>query len=244
MKRLIALLLCLLSFAFPAAAKPIVSDLSNYEINIQTSFSGTELILFGARNDAGDIVVVVRGPERNAIVRRKKQTFGMWINGGSQSFQHIPSFYAIASSRPFEDITKSTYFPALGIGFQEAIGPAALSNNTDPKSVAARALLQDLRQKRLYGTASGEVTFVGETLFKATIPFPDDTPRGAYTAEVYLFSGGLLTGAEVLPINVRKIGFDARVYNASQHHPFLYGFVAVAIALLGGWLASTLFSRF
>jgi uncharacterized protein (TIGR02186 family) len=239
------LLTLLLLFIAPTAiGKPLVADISSHEITIHTSFEGTELMLFGARNAAGDIVVVIRGPRRDATIRRKEQVGGMWINRTEEVFGGIPGFYAMAASKPLEEIQKSIYFQPLGIGFEEAVSSGPLMEMPrGERKVFARALLRDLRAKRLYAILPGKVTFIGETLFKATVPFPDNMPRGDYTAEVYLFSGGTLVGMQTTPIHVYKSGFDAFIYETAHRHPLLYGLVAVMLALFSGWAVSSIFEK-
>ncbi len=234
-----------------AQAKPLVSDISSHSITIHTAFEGTELMLFGARGESGDIVVVVRGPEFKTTVRRKEKVWGMWINREKEKFYHVPGFYALASSRPFEEISKSIYFRALGIGYEDAIRPyfppltdKVLDIDKESREREfAHALLRFLRTESLYSRTPGTVQFMGETLFKTTIPFPDNMPRGVYTAEVYLFSEGELIGMQSTPIQVKKSGFDAFVYEAAQERGYIYGMIAIALALLFGWSASVLFQR-
>ena len=238
------ILLLLLFCAAPALAKPLVADISSHEITIQTSFEGTELMLFGARNAAGDIVVVIRGPERDAIVRRKEQVAGMWINRTQEAFFNVPGFYAMAASRPYEEIPRSVYFRTLGIGFEEALTPGGIMEKpTGDREAFMRALLRDLRVKWLYAKLPSKVSFIGETLFKATVPFPDNMPRGDYTAEAYLLSGGEVVGMQTIPIHVYKVGFDAFVFEAAHKYPLLYGLMAVLLALVIGWTVSALFEK-
>ena len=85
-----------------AQAQAIVADLSAHEIAITAGFSGTELLLFGATDGEGDVIVVVRGPATTMSVRRKSRVLGIWINTESLRFRDVPSFYRVASSRPIE----------------------------------------------------------------------------------------------------------------------------------------------
>ncbi len=62
------------------AQQSLVSDISSHRIGITSSFTGTELLLFGALGEAGDVVVVVRGPDQKVTVRRKERVAGIWIN--------------------------------------------------------------------------------------------------------------------------------------------------------------------
>ena len=105
MKRLF-LLLGLLCTAFapqPARAQALVADLSSHLIAITAGFAGTELLLFGATEGEGDVVVLVRGPDSDVAVRRKARVAGIWLNTESLSFANVPSYYRVASSKPLDE---------------------------------------------------------------------------------------------------------------------------------------------
>jgi uncharacterized protein (TIGR02186 family) len=231
-------LLLLLLLPLGASAKPLVADLSQYRIEIDSSFNGTRLLLFGARNDTGDIVVVVRGPERTFTVRRKERVAGIWMNHRERHFDDVPTYYALASSRPFSDMRHTELFKPLRIGLKEA----AMENGIgDP--VFAAALIEREQASQLYTHEPQKISFMGESLFKLAIPFPDNIPGGDYSADVYLFNDGKLTGMQSIPIHVEKTGFDAWVYDFAQTHSVIYGLLAVLIAVGMGWGASSLMRR-
>ena len=89
MHRFILLLFLFAFISNASQAKPLVADLSQYRIEIDSGFTGTRLLLFGSRNEIGDIVVVVRGPEKNFSVRKKERILGMWINRQENKFRNI-----------------------------------------------------------------------------------------------------------------------------------------------------------
>src|SRR4051812_28754135 len=113
-RAVLSLLLILLPL--PALSAPLVADLSNYRIDIDSGFSGTRIFLFGARNDNGDIVVVVRGPYKDYIVRKKEEIGGIWINRERMKFFGVPDFYAIGASRKLSEVEQGSAFRQLGIG--------------------------------------------------------------------------------------------------------------------------------
>jgi uncharacterized protein (TIGR02186 family) len=98
------------------ATKPVlVPDVSQRDIEIQYSFTGANLLLFGAilypqgrlPNDdkPTDIVVVVKGPTQSILVREKDKLGGLiWVNANRLRYRSAPSFYAIASSKPIEQM--------------------------------------------------------------------------------------------------------------------------------------------
>src|SRR5437764_3846541 len=63
----------------PARADGVVADLSSHLIAITTGFTGASVVLFGATEGRGDIIAVVRGPEREMTVWRKGKVAGIWV---------------------------------------------------------------------------------------------------------------------------------------------------------------------
>jgi uncharacterized protein (TIGR02186 family) len=236
----LALALALIS---PANASPIVADLSNYTISMDAGFNGTRLFVFGARGDSGDVVVVIRGENKNYIVRKKEEFAGMWINKDRMKFLDMPNFYAIASSKPLSEMEEEALFTQLGIGENSlSIAPTDLSKIARFNDFEA-AFLDYQHEKKLYSEKPEPINFIEETLFKTTIDFSDNIPAGNYTAEIYLLSDGEVVGMQSTPITVVKSGIDAFIYNFAHNSPALYGIVAILLALSAGWGAGRLFEN-
>ena len=69
---------CVFVPADSARANSLVADLSRHLVAITTGFVGTDVLLFGATDDAGDVVVIVPGPDRSVVVHRKSRVLGVW----------------------------------------------------------------------------------------------------------------------------------------------------------------------
>ena len=113
MKRgVLALLLAplLMGQARPVSKPILVPDVSQRDIEIAYSFTGADLLLFGAilypggrlpdDNKPADVVVVIKGPVQSILLREKAKVAGIWVNAARLRYSSAPSFYAIASSRP------------------------------------------------------------------------------------------------------------------------------------------------
>lgn len=218
--------------------KALVADISQYRIEIDSSFNGTRLLLFGSRNETGDIVIAVRGPEREFIVRRKERMAGMWFNRRERHFDNVPTYYALGTSKPFTNMPHTELFQSLRIGLKETVMQNGVG---DP--VFAQALIEREQAAHMYSATPEKVSFMGESLFKMVVPFPDNIMGGNYSADVYLFNDGELVSMQSIPIHVAKIGFDAWVYDFSHTHSVIYGICAILIALSIGWGASSLMRR-
>ena len=237
------LLLVLLGGPSGAAAEPLVADLSNHLIAITTGFTGADVLLFGATDGPGDIVAVVRGPTGRAIVRRKDRLFGIWVNKDATDFEEVPNFYAVASSRPLDQLLTpemaQRYRVGLGnLGIRPAEeGAAAL----DAPMLAA--LIGIKKKEQLYRPASGKVVFLGGQLFRADFHFPANVPTGTYLIEVMLVRNGKVESAQTTPLVVSKIGIGADIFEFAQRHSAAYGVVAILSALMAGWFAHLAFRR-
>ncbi len=238
-----AVALCL-GMAAPAARaqEPLVADLSSREIAINTGFTGASLLLFGAVAGEGDVVVVVRGPARREVVRRKKRVAGVWINVESVSFRDVPVFYRIATARPLAEIAPEAVLEARQLGAERLrlrrIGAAP--SGRDP---FLAALLRNKGRDRLYSDGQGKIKVIDNRLFRTDVYFPANVPTGIYTVEVMLFRAGHLVDVQLTPVTVRKVGLEADIYNFAHQHSALYGIIAILIALMAGWLAGAVFRK-
>ena len=68
-------------------------------------------------------------------------------------------------------------------------------------------------------------------------------PIGTYEVTVHLFKHGRLVSSEKTPLTVQKVGLEAKIYDFAHDHAAWYGLIAIAIALVAGWLAGVIFRR-
>jgi hypothetical protein len=57
-----------------------------------------------------------------------------------------------------------------------------------------------------------------------------------------VFEGGVVASGTA-DLVIRKTGIEARIYSTANDSPWLYGILAVVLALMAGWLASAIFRR-
>lgn len=227
--------------AMPPGPSPLVADLSEDLIAITTGFTGTEVLLFGATEGAGEIIVVVRAPESRVVVRRKERVGGVWINADSLAFDKVPGFYHIAASRPLADLLTETVLEREQIGVQNLSLPALTSATEDEIGAFATALIRNKQRAGLFNEKLGEISFLGNRLFRTQVKFPSNVPTGVYTATVYLVDNGAIIDRTDTPLQVRKTGFEANVFEFANQRSAIYGLFAIFIALVAGWFAGIVF---
>lgn len=233
-----------LSHIAPAAsATLLIADLSSTEIAITAGFSGAELLLFGAVEGKGDVVVVVRGPAHREVVRRKMRVAGIWVNGQTVAFDDVPAFYRVASTAPLDRIAGSETLAALGIGAERLRFATVGSETAATAAEFRKALLRNKRKSELYGTTIGKVSIAGGRLFRTSVSFPANVPTGTYRVEVYLFRDGRVIDRFEKPLTVQKAGIEARIFNFAHENSAMYGVIAILIALAAGWFAGVVFRK-
>lgn len=239
---LVALLAC------GAASPTLVPDVSQREVDIRYSFRGAELLLFGAivypggrpPRDPADIVVVLKGPERQIRMREKRKIAGIWVNADSMRFQSAPSFYAIASSRPVRDITDDRAAAIYELSIDNIqLSPTGFAD--DAEIARFERGLVDLQERQgLFLPQAGKVEISDGVLYRARLPLSARATVGTYTAETFLIQNGRVVAAAVREIDVRKSGFERFVAGAAQNWSLLYGLaatmMAVAMGLAAGWI--------
>ena len=224
-----------------AMARALVVDLSNKEIGITANFSGTELLLFGAVEGKGDIAVVVRGPKRREVVRRKGRIAGIWINTDSLAFENVPAFYWIATTRKLEDMVPPALLASLELGERRL---KIVAQDTSARAKGFHdALLRNKRKLGLFGGATGRVKILEDRLFRTSVTFPANVPTGIYKVEVFLFRNNRLIGSSIRPLLVHKAGIEAEIFNFAYQHAAWYGIIAIVIALMAGWAAGMVFRK-
>ncbi|MCP8940002.1 TIGR02186 family protein [Alsobacter sp. SYSU M60028] len=236
----------LLPPAAAARAETLILSLSSRRVQITQSYTGAELVIFGAierdarsvaRPGPFDIVVTVKGPRGQTVVREKTRFGPIWVNLEQRKFPLAPSTLSVLSSRDLVDIAPPEMQKRYGLGLANALG----ADNAEPRF--REALIRLKREQGLYVENPRDVTFISGDIFRAPVPVADTAPVGTYEVTVSLMSGGLELTREKTSFEVSKAGFEQTLSTAARQHPWLYGSITAAIALAFGWLASVIFRR-
>ena len=228
----------------------LVPAVSQDEVLVRQGFTGTELLLYGAildpRGQRGgaqyDIVVVLKGPTEPIRIREKDRILGIWMNAESSDFRSAPSFFAVASSRPVEEIVDERTAAIYELG-TEFIQLSPTGQIEPEKQARFSSGLVDLRQRQgLYKEDMTGVSISEQVLYQARIELPSNVVTGQYTAETFAISRGQVIASAIAEVEVRKVGFERFVEVFSQLYALWYGLAAVLLSVSMGWMAGRLFS--
>jgi uncharacterized protein (TIGR02186 family) len=241
----LAMLLAMMLTAAPARAEGLMADLSEHLIAITTAFVGADVVLFGTSDGGADIVITVVGPREDQIVRRKDRMAGIWVNRESLEFARVPSYYAVASSAPLDQIARPEVLARHELGVEhvrlEPVDPSEV--DASQVEVFRDALVRNKQRQRLYSSAPPPVSFLGPRLFRTTLNFPANVPPGIYQVQVFELEDGYVKDAQRSALVISKVGFEADVFDFAQQRAPLYGLLAIVMAVSLGWLAGVIFRR-
>ena len=236
----------MLVLADPARGNGLAADVSDRLIAITTAFVGGNVVVFGAIEETkGDIVITMQGPRQNQMVRRKSRIAGIWVNRDRVAFEDVPSFFAIAATRPLADIAGDRVRKQFGLGVDhlKLRMDDQADYDADERAAFAAALVRNKQKAGLYTETPLNVTFPGSKLFRATFSFPASVPPGLYQIEVLKLMDGQVTGALQSSLQISKVGMEADVFDFAHQRSALYGIMAIVIAVAAGWLAGVVFRR-
>jgi uncharacterized protein (TIGR02186 family) len=228
----------------------LVPEVSQHQIRVRQGFVGTELLLFGAILDPSgrsaarehDIVVVLKGPTTAVELREKQKIAGIWINADSTDFRSVPSFYALASSRPIAELVdeRTAAIYELGLDYLQ-LSPTGAIDMAEQERFAGG--LVDLRRRQgLYQEDQRGVTISEGVLYQARFAIPSNVVTGRYTAETFAIAEGRVITSAIAEIDVVKEGFEGIVATEAEDNSLLYGLFAVVLSVFMGWLAGRAFA--
>ncbi len=229
-----------------ASGQNLIADLSKHLIAITTAFTGAEVLLFGSVEEpGGDVVVLVFGPAEDVRVRRKSRVGPFWFNTDEMRFRRVPSFYAVASSKPLELLAEEDVLQRYQIGVERLHLEARPDrHHSEADLVAFRAaLIRNKQRQKLYVQSPIRVYFLGKRLFRTVVPFPANVVPGNYQVQTLYLRNGQVVQAQSNVLVVSKVGLEADIFDLARRRPAIYGLSSILIAVAAGWTASLVFAR-
>lgn len=233
-----------------AMAQGVVFANSDPLVTIHSNFTGQTMTLFGnveagqggvPATGAYDIIVLVRGPASDRIVRGRERQFGIMLNASEAVYRRLPGYYAVISSRPLdtilaEDVSADPQLSLAGLVAQTRQG-GAVDDGLDAETIRL------MSEAGLFIKSERGVSFLSNTTFATRLPLPSSVPNGLFVARAIVVANGEIVSENITSFTVRTEGFERFVARAARNNPLLYGLATVLLALATGWMGGVLFKR-
>jgi len=246
---MIRLALILLALAWPVRGEQVVAGLSQNRVAITANFDGSEILIFGAvkrettppADPPLEVVVTIAGPSVPLTVRRKERRYGIWINADAVEIDAAPSFYAVATSGPLDQVLSAVEDLRHRVSIPRAIRSVGAPAEIEDAETFTEALIRIRKASDLYQLKENTVLVSEDTLFRTSVALPANLTEGAYTTRIFLTRGGAVLDAYETRIDVQKVGLERWIYTLAHERPLIYGILSLAIAIAAGWGASAIF---
>lgn len=227
-----------------AQARPLITDISTTDVAITAGFSGASLVLFGMTDQPdGQLVIQVQGPRGTEIIRRKVNTFGLWLNREKMVFSNVPGYYDISSSAPLQDMLDDQALMQNGFGLDQLAFQPEMRKSMTEINRFNEALIQKKQLQGLFALGTHQIKHVGPQLFRSRISIPPNVPIGEYLVTTYLIRDQAVIAQDTQRLFVHQAGLTGMITNFAHHNALLYGLFAVLLAITAGWISNEIFRR-
>lgn len=209
-------------------------DVADKNVDVTTGFQGAELVVFGMLNETGDVAVLLKGPEKRVVLRRKEPVNGMWMNRSSLDFRRVPLYYDYATSRDENFLASADILREARVGLNFISFEPDTRGDTRDITEFQEALIRTQQQKGFFPLDPKGVQFTGTQLFRANFYLPPSVPIGTYMVEAILFREGKIVSRQEIPIQVRPKGISASILMYATDYSLAYGLTALFIAIMAG----------
>ena len=203
--------------------------LDTYNIEINSSFLGKEIMLFGQKNANRDIIIIFEGNKQEANLDTKVKKGLFWVNT-SKSLSDIPSFFGIFTT-PKKSLNEIFLIPKIT---EKHI---LISNFSEGLFQIRKAL----KAKGLYYEEQLELS--EGNLFYKKFEIPDNISEGDIKIYFYeIFDGEVLSSNEK-NLSIEKKGLTSNLENLLTEQSFFYVFILIVFSITFSLISNLIFRK-
>ena len=203
--------------------------LDTYNIEINSSFLGKEIMLFGQKNANRDIIIIFEGNKQKANLDTKVKKGLFWVNT-SKSLSDIPSFFGIFTT-PKKSLNEIFLIPEI----------TEKHNLISNFSEGLFQIRKALKAKGLYYEEQLEVS--EGNLFYKKFEIPDNISEGDIKIYFYeIFDGEILSSNEK-SLSIEKKGLTSNLEKLLAEQSFFYVFILIVFSIAFSLISNLIFRK-
>jgi hypothetical protein len=249
-----------LYFVCASATEMAPPTLSPQTVAMGTFYNGVRVQVEGTAPADSNILVVVRGAEKDEFFNRKGRVGVIWLNVDRIHIQRAPSVFLRFSSADVNSLLDRASLNQYELdesaiknrlhclchckcNLAGAHTQASGAHDSQPDPAYAELLRTNfLRLKeregsyRMFPGAVSLSNLAGSgTKYALNFLWPRKAAPGNYDVEVYACCNGKVIARSVGTLQVAEVGFPAYMASLSSERPWLYGAIAVLVAMVAGF---------
>jgi hypothetical protein len=215
-------------------------------IPIGAFFSGMLVRVMGEIPAGSNAVVEVIGKRIEEQVLRKGRHYDIWMNEGQIDIENSPSLYLALSTDPSGF---SRWGADAQYGYTALKKRASFTGDTAgmTRSEIFHEFVDLKEHENLYGLLPGSLEVspsAGNRMsVGGTFRIPSRVTPGDYRVRLSVVRQGRKLRSETAHLVIHMVGLPAFLATLARRHGALYGLLAIAIAVIFGFLVGVLFKR-
>ncbi len=239
----------LFAFVFAVAAHgatttggTISARVAPTEAEVGLGFHGVTVRVEGEAPKGRDILLTVLGEREKMTFSSKRKAWAFWIAGEKVAFENAPALYIIKSSAPVGDVLPESKAREMALGKEGLI--ASLASSPSPvQLLGAREMVRLQRKLGLYETDGGGIMVNSDGSWAVDVNLPCRAPIGSYEITAVAVRGREVVSTASAQFVLKPSRSVALLAGFARSHGFVYGAVAVLLAIMSGLAAGGLFEK-
>ena len=203
--------------------------LDTFNIEINSSFLGKEVLIFGQKDEDKEIIVIFEGEKQKAKLSTKIKNGLFWTNN-TQELSDIPSFFGIFTT------PKKTLNEIFLIS--KITNKHSLIGNFSEKLYQIR---KALKAKGLYYEEELEET--EGNLFYKKFKIPDNISEGDIKIHLYEVFDEEIISSEEKKLTIQKKGLTSNLERLLSEQSFFYVFILIVFSIAFSLISNLIFRK-
>ncbi len=209
-------------------------------VEIKIMYSGAPVRISGTAAEGSQVVVVIRGPDKEETFNKKVRAGPIWISSGQVHVSGVPSLFLSYSPEPVrsilppEEVERSLLDPEAIRGRMHL---DAGGDEIDEDMIRTNylTLKTDDRIYQVHDQTEGLVPSGQSGEYALEIHWPATAPPASYEVAVYECRDQEIVAQNTGLLVVEKVGLPARLYEFAMNKAPMYGALAVLLAVMAGF---------
>ncbi|MDI6715446.1 MAG: TIGR02186 family protein [Actinomycetota bacterium] len=237
----------LLAFLNTALAQ-LDLNVGHSHIKIDILYHGSTVDIKGETDRDADLIIKIKSPESESVLRKKGRVGFLWMNTGKLRFENVPNVYFLYSTRDLKDILSQKEMDRYNIGYaalEKSVKIYPINSSTE-KDKWFSEFVKFKEASGLYNISSRRISVVQRgniERYSIKVDWPYQVPPGHYTVTVYEIRNKKVIDKSEASISVERSGFVKIIAEIANKNGALYGILSVVIALAVGFGISLIFKK-
>ncbi len=253
-----------------ASAQPAPSfNITPSTVRMGAFYNGARVRIEGMAPAGSQVVIVLRGDERDEFFNKKGRAGPIWVNTDKVHVARAPSLFLLFASGDVHAMLDRGSIDSYLLDEsaikgrmdchihckckpapQVAGAPPLVCTGQEPDPAEGRLLRDEYMalksaegSYRMYpGTVRVAESAQGAH-YSLDLDWPRKAPPGSYQVEVLACRNRSVISRSVAALQVVEVGFPARIAELARTRSWLYGVIAIVVASLSGFFIDAITSR-